>query len=84
MRHRGLMILGIALIILGVAFAALDKEWIEENLGFEPDGGNGALELLLAVVPIAVGIGLLAYAWLKRPAPDQATQPTTDPGSGRP
>ena len=66
MNNKAMVILGIALIVLGVAFAALPKDWIEDTLGFEPDGGNGAVELLLAVVPIAVGVGLLAYGAVRR------------------
>jgi len=55
--------LGAALIILGLGYAFLPTQWIEQKYGFEPDGGSGALELLIAVVPIAAGIGLLVHAW---------------------
>jgi hypothetical protein len=59
-RSKLLMALGGLLIGFGVLFAALPKTWIEDTLGFEPDGGNGLVELALAVVPIVIGICLLA------------------------
>jgi len=62
MRTKLLVIIGAALIAFGVAFALLPKEWIEETFGVEPDGGNGALELLIALVPIVAGVALLALA----------------------
>jgi len=66
-RHtRALMALGVLLIIVGVAFASLPKSWIEDALGFEPDGGNGLLELAIAIVPIVVGACLVAGPVLLR------------------
>lgn len=43
-------------------------DFIERILGVSPDGGSGAFEALLFLVPL-VGIGLLRYArsgWSKR------------------
>jgi hypothetical protein len=37
----------------------LPKQWIEERFGVEPDGGNGAIELFLTLVPIGMGMTLL-------------------------
>ena len=34
---------GTVLVLIGVGFALMSKQWIEDTLGFEPDGGNGAL-----------------------------------------
>lgn len=56
------VVAGVVLILIGVGFALLSKEWIEETLGFEPDGGDGTLELAFVLVPIAIGIGLLVSA----------------------
>lgn len=66
MRTRSLVASGVALIAIGVAFALMSKEWIEDTLGFEPDGGNGMVELAIAVVPIVIGVGLLTYAAVQR------------------
>ncbi len=60
------------LIAVGIAFALLPKEWIEGTLGFEPDGGSGALELGLALVPICLGVALLALRYLLWSAPASA------------
>ncbi|MET0909222.1 MAG: hypothetical protein ABWZ99_07110 [Ilumatobacteraceae bacterium] len=57
--HRVKAAVGVVLILIGVGFGLLAKEWIEETFGFEPDGGNGALELALVVIPIAIGVWLL-------------------------
>ena len=57
--HRVKAAVGIVLILIGVGFGLLSKEWIEETFGFEPDGGNGVLELALVVIPIAIGVWLL-------------------------
>ena len=56
------LIAGAVLILIGVGFALLSKEWIEETLGFEPDGGNGALELAFVLVPVGIGVALLVSA----------------------
>jgi hypothetical protein len=59
MNGRVRVLLGIALVLCGLAFALLPKTWIEDALGFEPDAGNGLVELLLALLPLLVGILLL-------------------------
>jgi hypothetical protein len=56
--------IGTALIVFGILMAALPKQWIEETLGFEPDGGNGMLELALAVVPLAIGATMVVSVFL--------------------
>ena len=71
-RSKLLMALGGLLIALGVLFASLPKRWIEDTLGFEPDGGNGLLELALAVVPIVVGICLLTGPLLVKRRSDRS------------
>jgi apolipoprotein N-acyltransferase len=52
------------LVLAGVLFAALPKDWIEETFGVEPDAGNGLLELALVVVPIVLGVALAVRVWL--------------------
>jgi hypothetical protein len=60
-RHtKALMAFGVLLILAGAIFASLPKSWIEDTLGFEPDGGNGLIELAIAIVPIVIGACLLA------------------------
>ena len=56
------LIAGAVLILIGGGFALLSKEWIEETLGFEPDGGNGALELAFVLVPVGIGVAFLVSA----------------------
>ena len=53
------MIISVGLTVL----AAVAPVWIEEFTSLEPDGGNGALEWLLAVVFGATSIvfGVLTY-----------------------
>jgi uncharacterized membrane protein len=74
--RRRQIIIGVVLILIGVAFASLSKEWIEETIGFEPDGGSGLVELLIALVPIAVGVALIGVAVLRshRAAPERASR----------
>jgi len=64
--HRLLLGLAVALVLLGVALAALPKEWIEETLGFEPDQGNGLVELAIALVPILAGVTLGTVVLVRR------------------
>jgi hypothetical protein len=52
------MWLATALVVAGVLFASLPKAWIEDTLGFEPDGGSGALELVLVVSLVGAGIAI--------------------------
>jgi apolipoprotein N-acyltransferase len=56
--------LGTFLVLIGVLFAVLPKDWIEETFGIEPDAGNGLLELAFVLVPIAVGLALLVNVYL--------------------
>jgi hypothetical protein len=62
-------------ILFGLLMAALPETWIEEAVGFEPDGGNGTLEFTLVLVPIAIGIALAVHRLALRhrllsPAPE--------------
>lgn len=52
------------LIVIGVLFAVLPKDWIEETFGVEPDAGNGFLELAFVIIPIALGLAILATVYL--------------------
>ena len=39
-------------------------DWIERILHLSPDGGNGSLELLLALAPVAaVSVAFLGVLW---------------------
>jgi hypothetical protein len=42
--------------IIAAAYGLLPKNWIELQLGVDPDGGSGLLELLLVAVPVAMGL----------------------------
>jgi hypothetical protein len=42
----------------GIVLKFLPRTWIELRFGVDPDGGNGFLELLLAALPVAIGLGL--------------------------
>jgi hypothetical protein len=64
--NRVKLAVGVALIAVGVLAAALPKDWIEETLGFEPDGGNGLVELAIAAVPIALGAALTVSVFLSQ------------------
>ncbi len=70
--HRVKAAVGVVLILIGVGFGLLSKEWIEETFGFEPDGGNGALELAFVVIPIAIGVLLLVGVALANRRPRAA------------
>lgn len=43
-----------AFLLLALVFSVLPHTWIEFTFGVDPDGGSGALELLLIIVPVAV------------------------------
>jgi apolipoprotein N-acyltransferase len=62
--ERLTLVLAGALVVLGVAVAFLPKDWIEETVAFEPDAGNGIVELAIVLVPIVIGIALAVRVWL--------------------
>ena len=43
-------VLGFALLLLTL----VSHEWFEELTGYEPDGGNGTLEIVLPLVLLAI------------------------------
>lgn len=43
---------------VGIFFLLLPDTWIEMWFGFDPDGGNGWVEAVLAAAPLAAGLGL--------------------------
>ena len=47
------------LIALAVTLAVLPKDWIEELGAGDPDQGSGLVELLVTLVPLAIGVGLV-------------------------
>jgi hypothetical protein len=50
-------VIGLALFILTL----FSREWIEELTGWDPDGGNGSLEIALAVGLLAISaVSMLA------------------------
>ena len=59
-RGRVSIAIGVILVVVGILVAALPKDWVEQTLGFEPDGGNGFVELLMVLAPIVVGAVLIA------------------------
>jgi hypothetical protein len=80
MSNRARVIAGSALVLLGLLFALLPKEWIEERFGFEPDAGNGLVELALIVIPVVIGAALLIGVLLARAASRGGTR-TVEPES---
>lgn len=70
MRRLSLLFYVLGALSVGAALAGilLGPEWIEELTGFEPDGGSGALELLVVVLPVAaaIGFGLLGHRAVRR------------------
>lgn len=64
--NRMKFVVAVVLIAFSVVAAALPKEWIEETLGFEPDGGNGLVELAIAVVPFTIGVFLVVSVLASR------------------
>ena len=73
---RTQMVVGGILVALGILFAALPKDWLEERFAIEPDAGNGAVELLLVLVPILLGAAVIARAWLVGRRDARRTRPT--------
>jgi hypothetical protein len=62
LRNRLKLAVAMIAIAAGVLAGVLPKEWIEESIGFEPDGGSGLVELLFIAVPIVAGALLAAQA----------------------
>jgi len=58
--ERLAIVLAGLLVLAGVLFAALPRDWIEETFGAEPDAGNGLVELTIVVVPVVLGAALAA------------------------
>ena len=74
------LVVGVILVVVGILLATLPKDWMEETFGVEPDGGNGFVELLLFIVPVVVGVALIARVMLTRRRPAPVSGP---PPSGR-
>ncbi len=68
MTIRRLTVIGLVLVVVGLGAALLPTTWIENAAGVEPDGGSGALELLIALGILAVGASFLAAAYARSAA----------------
>jgi hypothetical protein len=79
--NRIKLIVGSVLIIFGILAAGLPKRWIEETFGFEPDGGNGLVELALAAIPLAIGAALAVSVWRSE---RRVRRPSAQPSSPAP
>ena len=49
-------------IAVGVLFAILPQDWIEERFGIGLDAGSGSIEHLLVGIPLAAGVALAVSA----------------------
>jgi len=47
---------------VGVLFAVLPQDWIEERFGINPDVGNGSIERLFVAIPLAIAVALAVSA----------------------
>ncbi len=81
MKKSWLVAAGVILLMIGSAFATLPKEWIEESIGFEPDGGSGLVELAIIAVPIVVGAAMLGKALVR---PNSVAQDDLSAAGGQP
>lgn len=63
---RTQLIVGLTLLIVGVAFACLPDTWIESTFNVDPDGGDGWIEAVLGAAPITVGALLIVSAYFGR------------------
>jgi hypothetical protein len=70
------IILGAVLVALGGGYAVLPKDWIEQVLHLDPDGGNGVIEMLLPLALLAAGAALVLRAALRRRATAATTAPS--------
>jgi len=43
---------------VGAVFGLLPRNWIEQRLGLDPDGGSGLLESLLIFIPNTIAAGI--------------------------
>ena len=64
-RRRIEPILAAVLIAAGVVLLALPKQWIEGK-GGGGDGGDGGFELIVALVPLVLGVALVAHVLVAR------------------
>jgi hypothetical protein len=87
-RSRWQFVLAVVFFVLTL-LAVIVPVWIEEVTGRSPDGGNGELELLLAVPFGLVALVLGARGWRassllreQRKRPSDQSKPTL--GSGQP
>lgn len=60
------MLLAIGALVLGVVIlTALEPAWIEALAGFDPDGGSGSVEWVVALALAAVTL-VASYLGLRR------------------
>ncbi len=68
------------LVLVGVLFAVLPKDWIEETFGVEPDAGSGVLEVAFVLVPVALGLLLGASVFVSHRNQRAAREAEAAPG----
>jgi hypothetical protein len=77
LRSSGVMlVIGLALVVGGVLAGLLPKDWVEQFFNVDPDAGSGALELLVTLVPLVIGVALCAVALALR---GRAAHSSTEP-----